>query len=79
MGNFKGNQDFVTTASSVAGGDTGLSHAIYVGEGGNLEVVPYGQTTSVIFVGVPAGTFLPVVVSEVKSAGTTALSLIKCK
>jgi hypothetical protein len=77
MGSFINRPDFVTTASSVSAGDTGLSHCIYVGVTGNLAVVPYGQTASVTFVGIPAGTFLPIVVSEIKVTGTTATSLLK--
>ena len=78
MGTFINRPDFVTEASTVSAGDTGLSHVIYVGTTGDLAVVPIGQTTAVTFVGVPAGTFLPVMVSEIKVTGTTATDLVKC-
>ncbi len=77
MGTFINRPEFVTEASTVAAGDSGLSHAIYVGGAGDIAVIPIGQTTAVTFVGVPAGTFLPVVVSEVVSTGTTATDLLK--
>lgn len=77
MGKIINTSGFVTEASPVNAGDTGLKHSIYVGVAGDLEVVPLGQTESVIFVNVTAGTFLPMIVSEIKSAGTTATSLLK--
>lgn len=77
MGTFINRPEFVTEASTVSAGATGLSHAIYVGGAGDIEVVPIGQTASVTFVGVAAGTFLPIVVSEIKAAGTTATDLLK--
>jgi len=77
MGTFINRPEFVTEASTVTAGDSGLSHAIYVGGAGDIAVKPIGQDTAVTFVGVPAETFLPVVVSEVLVAGTTATDLLK--
>lgn len=77
MGTFVNRPDFVYTASTVSAGDTGLEHALYIGGAGDVAVVPQGQTTAVTFVGVPAGTFLPIVVSEIKVSGTTATDMLK--
>lgn len=78
MGSFINRPDFAVQGRTLAlvGDETLNSEVLYVGVTGNVEVVPVGQATSVVFVGVPAGTFLPVVCSEVKTAGTTATDLI---
>lgn len=54
--------------------DTGT---LYVGGAGNLELVSSGGTQATV-VGVLAGTFIPIVVSTVKStgSGTTATNLV---
>lgn len=49
--------------------------ALYVGGAGDLNVVTAAGTT-VKFVGVGAGSILPVVVTKVLSAGTTATSIV---
>lgn len=80
MGQFSNRPDFVTEALSVSAGDAGLdSVVLFVGTGGDLEVVPAGQATSVIFKNVADGSFLPIVITEIKSAGTTADDLIALK
>jgi hypothetical protein len=48
---------------------------LYVGGAGNLEVIMKGGTT-VIFAGVLAGTVLPIGVSRVLAANTTATSIV---
>ena len=51
------------------------TRGIYVGGDGDLEVEWQDGTTS-IFVGLVAGTMLPIVVSQINSAGTTAGDLL---
>lgn len=53
-----------------------LIRAIYVGVGGNINVVDSAGNT-VLFVGVPQGTVLgPFAVSKVMSTSTTASSMV---
>jgi len=49
---------------------------VYVGVAGNVAVIPAGNTTSVIFVGIPAGGIVPCKVTRVLVTGTTALSMV---
>lgn len=51
---------------------------LYVGVGGDVAVVPAGQTDTVVFKGVAAGSFLPLYIVGVKNAGagTTATDLL---
>lgn len=53
----------------------GATRALWVGGAGNVAVTFYKGGT-VTFVGVPAGTMLPVVVSQVMSTNTTATSIL---
>lgn len=48
---------------------------IFVGTGGHVNVITAGGNT-VLFKNVPSGSFLPVLVSHVKSTSTTALDLV---
>lgn len=50
--------------------------SVYVGTTGNVNVVPANGATAVTFVGVPAGSMLPVRVVEVNSTSTTASNLV---
>ena len=52
-----------------------ITRGIYVGGAGNIAVVMLGGG-SVTFVGVLAGTILPIRVTRVKDTNTTATSLI---
>ncbi len=54
---------------------TFFSRAIYVGGAGNISVVMLNDST-VTFIGLLAGSVLPVRVKRVNSAGTTATNLI---
>ena len=52
-----------------------VSRAIYVGGDGNIAAVsPEGQV--VTFVGVPAGTILPIRCNRINLTGTTATNLV---
>jgi hypothetical protein len=50
-------------------------YVLYIGGTGNVAVVTLGGD-SVTFVGVPAGAFLPVLVTKVMSTNTTATSIL---
>lgn len=55
------------------------TRALYVGVGGNIAVTMVGynnSNTALTFVGVQAGTVLPIRVQQVKRTGTTANSII---
>lgn len=52
------------------------SRALYIGTGGNLTVTLVEDTTSVQFVNVPNGTFMPIQVAIVWNTGTTASDII---
>jgi hypothetical protein len=52
-----------------------VSRGLYIGVTGNLSVTMQGGG-NVTFVGLPAGTVLPVRVTHVRSSSTTASSII---
>lgn len=58
---------YASKATALSGStNTNLNGAaLYIGVAGHVEVVPVGQTATVTFLSVPAGTVLPVAVSEV--------------
>ena len=62
---------------STADGSGNNGCILYVGTAGNVEVVTVGGD-NVTFVGVVAGTFLPVLVKQVVAAGTTASNILAC-
>lgn len=53
-----------------------IPKAVYVGAAGNLVCTLVDDTTSVTFVGVQAGSILPIRPKRVLSTGTTATSLL---
>lgn len=53
-----------------------ITRGIYVGVAGNVSVVLPNTTTVVTFVGVLAGSILPIQTSRVNAASTTAGSLV---
>lgn len=72
------NTSIPTRAASVTPSDSGGTYAIalYVGGAGDVAIVTEGGDT-VTFAGVPAGTIIPVRVSQVKSTGTTATDIVR--
>lgn len=53
-----------------------LTQALYVGGAGNVRVLMAGGQ-DVVFVGVPAGTILPVSVTRVFATNTTATNILR--
>lgn len=52
------------------------SRAVYVGAAGNMVVRMAGQQNNLTFVGIQAGTVLPLCVDMVLSTNTTASSIV---
>ena len=52
-----------------------FARSLYVGGAGDVSVQTAGGTT-VTFVGVPAGSLLPIRVQKVRTTGTTATNII---
>ena len=50
--------------------------AIYVGEGGDVALIPVRGTSPVIFRNVPAGAILDVRVKAIRTTGTTAREIV---
>lgn len=55
---------------------TRVSRAIWVGGGGDINVILEGQGDTVLIKSVPSGTLLPVAASRVKATSTTATNLV---
>ena len=68
------------SAVAVTPADADLSRiatrALYVGVGGNVAVVMSDGGAAVTFVGVQAGTILPIRVDRVNSTNTTATNIV---
>ncbi len=71
-------QDPAYGAYAVTPHDTNANaaKALYIGGAGDVAVIPRGRSTAVTFVGVAAGTILPVQVSRVMSTNTTATNIV---
>jgi hypothetical protein len=54
----------------------GPYEALYVGAAGNVALCPLGQTNVVTFVGVAAGTVLPIACQGVNATNTTASNIV---
>lgn len=50
--------------------------ALYIGGAGNVSLETVGGQSAVVFVGLPAGTILPVRATRVNSTSTTATSIV---
>ena len=76
MGQYFNQPDFGTKAKSVVIGTTDVSNsALYVGNGGNIEVFLIGSTdASVVFKNIPDGSFLPCIVSSIVVGGNTTVT-----
>lgn len=66
--------DLTLSGATITAG-TNNGPALYIGGAGDVKVTMYGGQT-VTFVGVPAGSFLPIQVKRVWSTGTTATSIL---
>lgn len=67
------------TATAITPADNapiGPFQALYVGVTGNVAVCPLGQTSPVTFVGVQAGTILPIACQGVNATNTTATNIL---
>jgi hypothetical protein len=49
---------------------------LYCGVGGDIAVVPSGQTASVLFQGIPSGAFLPVYIKGISAYSSCSNMLI---
>lgn len=54
----------------------GAVRGLYIGGTGDVAVKCAGSSTAVTFVGVPAGTILPVRATQVMSTNTTATNIV---
>jgi hypothetical protein len=52
------------------------TRGLYIGAAGNLTVDMADGGSSVLFVGVPGGTVLPIQVTRIYATGTTATSIV---
>jgi hypothetical protein len=53
-----------------------ISRAIYVGTTGNLTVKMAGSENTITFTAVPAGSLLPIRVTQIRSTDTTATNIV---
>lgn len=53
-----------------------VTRGVFVGGAGNLNVNMAGTGTEITFTGVPAGAFLPICVSRIRSTSTTATNIM---
>jgi len=64
------------TAALSANGAMIVSRGIYVGGGGNINVVMAINSATVAFASVAGGSLLPIRVTRVQSSGTTASGIV---
>ena len=51
---------------------------LFIGSGGDVKVDTDGGDTAVVFSNIPSGVFLPVLVTKVYTADTTASNIVAC-
>jgi len=66
--------DIVTPSDSA--NLTTASRSLYIGNGGNVNVVAIGSSANALFQNVPSGTILPVRTQQIWNTGTTANGII---
>jgi hypothetical protein len=75
MGQYANQPDFATSAETVVVGTTNVeSSALYIGTGGDIEVIAISSSSSVVFKNIPDGSFLPVIVSSITAGVNTTVS-----
>lgn len=75
MGQYRGQPDFATEAVSVEIGVTKIQDsALYIGTGGDIEVVVVSGSDPVVFKNIPNGSFLPVIVNSILTGANTTVS-----
>jgi len=70
-----------TTSDVVTPSDTTVLTAgvLFIGTGGDINVVPADGYSAVLFKNVADGTFLPLLVTKVYSTNTTAADIVICR
>lgn len=53
-----------------------VTKAVYVGQGGDVTMLPIDNATDVVFRNVPSGAILDVRASAVRATGTTAADIV---
>jgi len=70
---YHGGKAEAVTPSDTDDIETGI---LFVGVGGNLNVVPYAGEDAVLFKNIPDGSFFPIKVRKVMSTNTTATDIV---
>ena len=52
------------------------TRGLYVGTTGNVSVQMQNVGTAIVFIGVPAGAILPIIITRVNSTNTTASNMV---
>ena len=69
--------NFIVDKAEVAKTDEAVEYnSLFIGTGGNIEVIPRNSKESVIYQNLDDGVFLPVSVKKIVSSGTTASNII---
>ena len=69
---------FPSQAVAISASDTAAfgPAAVYVGTGGAVACRPAGSSSDVTFAGIPNGSVIPVMVTAIRSTGTTASNFV---
>lgn len=68
-------RDAVAITPSDSTNLTNMAKSLYIGGAGNVSLIT-AKGTTVSFVGLPAGSLIPVQVSRVMATGTTATNIV---